>query len=362
MKKLWENIWFRFFVTIGFFALFLWACFELRSILIPLAMAFIVAYIFDPVVDVFERKKISRTITIAALLTLLVAIFAGLMLIIIPRLVRESADLLQAFQKNLPAIQAKIESLATEFGNSDLAERLTEDIEAALGSLQNHVPKILQSMERVFTRVVSSTFGFIGAIANFVLFAVVTVYLLKDFDTITARAKELIPPTNKDSILGILQKIDANLKSFFRGQIIVCTVLAVIYAIGLSIVGVPFALLLALIGGYGQIVPYMGTALGLLPAVVLAFVEYGDIWHPLGAIAAFAVGQSLEGFVITPKIMGETVGLHPVVIILSILVFGNLLGFLGILIAVPMAAVLKVLLTEALEQYKKSSFFTGPET
>ena len=156
-----------------------------------------------------------------------------------------------------------------------------------------------------------------------------------------------------------MEKIDSNLKSFFRGQMITCTILAVIYSVGLSIVGVPFALLIGILGGYGQIVPYMGTVIAIVPAVLLALIEFGDVTHPLLAATVFVVGQTLEGFVITPKIMGKTVGLHPVVIILAILVFGNLLGFLGILIAVPLAAVLKVILGEAVTRYRQSSLFSA---
>jgi predicted PurR-regulated permease PerM len=137
----------------------------------------------------------------------------------------------------------------------------------------------------------------------------------------------------------------------------VCTILAVFYLIGLTLVGVPYAVLLGLVGGYGQIIPYMGLILAMFPAMLLALLKYGDLLHPLLAGVVYVVGQMLEGSVITPRIMSGKVGLHPVVVIISILVFGKILGFLGILIAVPLTTVLLVLLQEVFIRYKKSSLY-----
>jgi predicted PurR-regulated permease PerM len=359
LGTLWDNIWVRFITVLGLSALLLWLCYELRQILIPLALAFIVAYIFHPAVDFLERHKIPRAITIAVLLLLILAVFATTLLVVIPRLIRQSVDFVQSFQNSFPEIQQDLQSAVGRFGGSQLAERFSSNLDELLGALRSHLPQVLESIRTILVSIITHTFGLIGAIANFLLFAVVSVYLLNDFNRIIAKAEGLIPLTRKESFLGIMKKIDANLKSFFRGQLITCTILAIIYSVGLSIVGVPFALLIGILGGYGQIVPYMGTALAVVPAVLLALIEFGDFVHPLLAAMVFVVGQTLEGFVITPKIMGQTVGLHPVVIILAILVFGTLLGFLGILVAVPLAAVLKVVLGEAVARYKRSGLFSA---
>jgi len=361
-KRLWDNIWLRLVVFVVLAAVLLWFCYILRQILIPLTLAFIVAYIFDPVIDVLEKRKIPRAISIAILLVLILVILAGSLLIVIPKLVQESIDFVQSFQESFPAIEKKVAGLVGKYSDSALAERFQTDMEAMLGQLQEHVPQMLQALQGVLVSIASRTAGIVGSIINFLLFAVVSVYLLKDFDTITEKARELIPPARRDTILTIMGKIDVNLRGFFRGQILVCTILAAIYFVGLSIVGVPFAYLIALLGGYGQIVPYLGTALGIVPAVLLALVEHGDLVHPIGALVVFAIGQTAEGFFITPKIVGDQVGLHPVVIIIAILVFANLLGFLGVLFAVPLAAVLKVMLDEALARYKQSTLFSGSDT
>ena len=352
----------RLLIGLAVFAALLWFSYLLRSVLIPLMLAFITAYIFDPVIDFFEKRKVRRTIAIAALLFLLIAALAASVLVIVPRLIDQTAELVRSFQEGFPKLQEKLLAIASKFGDSDLAERFSADIESLFATLKSHVPQILESIGGGLSMVLAGTLGMMGAIVNFLLFAVVSVYLLLDFDKITANARELIPPAYKEKILEIVEKIDGNLRAFFRGQIVVCTFLAVFYFIGLSLLGVPYALPIALAGGYGQIVPYLGTALAVLPAAAFALIKFGDWFHPLGALGVIALGQILEGFVITPRIMSEKVGLHPVVIILAILVFSQLLGFLGILFAVPMAAVLKVLLDEALARYKQSSLFTGPDT
>ena len=248
-----------------------------------------------------------------------------------------------------------------KLGGTDFAERLNSNIEPLFNTLKSHVPQMLESVGAGLATVLAGTLGALGVIANLLLFAVVSVYLLLDFDKITAKIRELIPPAYKQKTLEIAEKINTNLRAFFRGQIVVCTFLAVFYFIGLSLLGVPYALPIALAGGYGQIVPYLGTALAVVPAVLFAFLSSGGWFTPLGALAVIALGQTLEGFIITPRIMSEKVGLHPVVIILAILVFSQLLGFLGLLFAVPMAAALKVLIEEALSRYKQSSLFAGPD-
>jgi len=362
LSKVWDNVWVRFAVGAVAFALLLWLCYLLRQILIPLTLAFIVAYIFDPVIDFLEKRKVRRTMAVGALLFLFVAGFAAAFLVIIPKLITQTADLVQSFQEGFPELKDKLLAFATKFGDSGLAERFSSDVESLFEALKSQVPRMLESVGGVLSAVAAGTLGFVGSIVNFLLFTVVSVYLLLDFDKITAGIRELIPPVYKEKTLEICGKIDANLRAFFRGQMVVCTFLAVFYFIGLSLLRVPYALPIALAGGYGQIVPYLGTALAILPAGLFALIKFGDVFHPAAALGVIALGQTLEGFVITPRIMSEKVGLHPVIIILAILVFGNLLGFLGVLFAVPLAATLKVVMEETVARYKQSSLFKSTDS
>jgi predicted PurR-regulated permease PerM len=362
LDKIRDNIWVRLAIGVTIFALFLWLSYLLRQILIPLMLAFIVAYIFDPVIDFLEERKVPRAAAIGGILFVLIAIFAVSLFVVIPKVAIKSAELMDSFQKGFPELQEKLYHVVEKFAGVHGSERFVSDIESLFEALKRYVPQMLESVSVVLSTVVSGTLGAVGWIVNFLLFAVVSVYLLLDFDKITEKMRELVPPAYKEKTLEIVGKIDENLRAFFRGQIVVCTFLAVFYFIGLSLLGVPYALPIALAGGYGQIVPYLGTALAVLPAAVFALIEFGDWFHPFGALAVIALGQTMEGFVITPRIMSEKVGLHPVVIILAILVFSQLLGFLGVLFAVPIAAILKVLVEDAVARYKQSSLFANPDS
>lgn len=357
MKEILQNIWFRFLLLIALVVLLGWIGYSLRGILIPLVFAFIVAYVFNPLVDYLQNRRIPRPVTIALLLLIILGSIAGALVVIIPEFVRETIQLAGLVQKNIPKIQQGIQELFGKYGGNPLVESLDKYVRSALDALQQNMPQILRSAEAVFAGAVSYTFNIIGFIVNFVLFAVVSVYLLKDFHLVTARAEELIPVSHRATVLDVAAKINGKLRGFFRGQLLVGTILAVIYFIGLALVGVPYALLLALVGGYGQIIPYMGLILAMLPAMLLALVKHGDFVHPLLAAMVYVFGQTMEGMIITPRVMADKVGLHPVVVILSILIFGKLLGFLGILVAVPLTTVLLVLLQEALVRYKDSRFY-----
>ena len=202
-----------------------------------------------------------------------------------------------------------------------------------------------------------STFLFVG---NFVLFAFVAIYLLKDYDHIVAHGDSLVPHRYRLKVRDIMGRIDRQLRSFLRGQFMVCCCLGTMYAIGLSIAGAPFALLLALFGAIASFVPYLGLVLTIGPAVILTIFYYSGIdWHLAGVLITFAVAQFLEGNFLTPKIVGSQVGLGPVWVILAIMIFSSTLGFIGLLLAVPIAAVLKVLAEEGLRLYRDSEFYSA---
>lgn len=203
-------------------------------------------------------------------------------------------------------------------------------------------------------------FLFIG---NFVLFAFVAIYLLKDYDHIVAYGDSLVPLRYRPKVRDVMGRIDRQLRSFLRGQFMVCCCLGTMYAIGLTISGAPFAILLAIFGALASFVPYLGLILTIGPAVVLTVLFHGGVdWHVLGVLVTFAVAQFLEGNFLTPKIVGSQVGLGPVWVILAIMIFSSTLGFIGLLLAVPIAAILKVLAEEGLDYYRTSSFFVGEDS
>ena len=196
-------------------------------------------------------------------------------------------------------------------------------------------------------------------LANFALFAFVAGYLLRDFYGLIAGAGELVPPKHRDKTVSIVSQINDQMRSFLRGQITVCLCLGAMYAVGFLIARTPFAILIAGFGTVASFVPFLGVTMVALISVSLTVLQFGLDWHVVVALATIITAQTLEGNVLTPRIVGDQVGLNPVWVILAILVFGNFLGFLGLLLAVPIAAAMKVLVVEAVAYYRKSAVFRG---
>jgi len=209
----------------------------------------------------------------------------------------------------------------------------------------------------VFQRIGNAIVGLILTLANVALFAFVAGYLLKDFDSVTAAAGELIPPKYREKTIDITKQIDAQLRAFFRGQLTVAMFLGAMYAIGFWLAGTPLALMIGAFGLVASFVPYLGVVLTSVLAISLTLLAHGIDYQLIGVFITIGLAQFLEGNVLTPKIVGEQVGLNPVWVILAVLVFGNMLGFLGLLIAVPTAAALKVLVVEAVAYYKRSPVY-----
>jgi len=366
----------------------------LRPVLVPLFFAFIVAYVFDPVVDFFERRRVRRMITIIGLGLAGLAATIAAPLYLLPSVIHESEAVVKVARERMNAVDAQaqrhaldewlhklpLESLVDSLGWAPEGLAAEEDYdplavivekagtairERTADVLRDYGARIVDVGQRAGTGVaglVASAgrrlVGLVLAIGNFALFAFVAGYLLRDYDRIVAAAGELVPPARRLRVFGVMGKIDAQLRGFMRGQALVCLFLAVFYATGLTIAGVPFGLFLGLAGGAASFVPYLGLALTILPATVLCIVQQGGVdWHLAAVAGTFVVGQMLESMVITPKVVGESVGLGPVWVILAVLVFGSALGLLGLLLAVPVAATLKVLIGEAVTEYKGSAFY-----
>ena len=406
-QKIFENVWIRTFAVFCALALFFTLCYFLKGILISLFLAFTIAYIFDPLVDfisnrklLFSKKYVPRGLAVAILLTGIVLIVGGLLTYTIPKTVSGIQSVGIALKEQYPKYQQRVENIIEEYSDTEIGTFLksklgiqtikeTEikekkpqeqevkevkevkeigtkesvdtrySIPEPLLNMKKYVPQALDFVLGIVKNIFYSTFGFFGIVMNVVVFGVVMVYLLKDFDIIISKGKELLPVSKKEEISGIISKIDENLKAFFRGQFTVCIILSVIYGIGLTIIGVPMSFLIAIVGGFGNIIPYVGIMLGLIPALLLTFIQFHDMTHLLFVGLVFGVGQFLESTVITPKIVGTKLGLNPVAIILAILICGQMLGFLGLLLAVPIASVAKVLIDEGINKYKETKLFKG---
>ncbi|MGR3319382.1 MAG: AI-2E family transporter, partial [Candidatus Anammoxibacter sp.] len=368
-QKILENVWVRLIILIGLGVLFFVACGFLKSILISLFLAFTVAYIFDPIVDFIETRKklfpgvrIPRGLAICILLTGIIVVTAGLLAYALPKTVNGVQQVGSTLKLRFPTYRSNIGELIDNYTSEEIASFLkntlgidgdgdinneskqqnveigkssetekevnvTENRGQMLESLINlkkYSPKVAKFVSNMAKKVFESTFGIFGIIINFFIFGVVTVYLLRDFDKITAKVRDLIPVSRRDKVSEIFSKIDVNLKEFFRGQITVCLILSLIYSIGLTIVGVPLSFVLGFVAGFGNVIPYVGTVVGLGLAMVITFFQFHDIQHLVLVGLVFGIGQLLEGIVITPKIIGSKLGLSPVVVIISILIWSQL--------------------------------------
>lgn len=410
-QKILDNVWIRAFLILCAIAIFFTFCYFLKGILISLFLAFTIAYIFDPVVDFLSKtgkRYVPRGLAIAIMLVGILLVVGGLLTYTVPKTITGIQHVGIKLKEQSPKYFESAERIIGGFGDSEIGEFLKsqlgieakkeEEVESKqieeevkkgksngdeidvnetkvlapektvtgkppipefVIQMKKHVPQVLNIMLGILKKMFFSTFGLFGVIMNIVVFGVVTVYLLKDFNSIMSKGKDLLPVNRKEKISGIMSKIDGNLKAFFRGQFTVCIILSVIYGIGLTIIGVPMSYLLAALGGFGNIIPYIGLASGLIPALILTFIQFQDITHLLLVGLVFGIGQFLEGTVITPKIVGTKLGLNPVAIILAILVCSQVLGFLGLLLAVPIASVIKVLIDEGIIKYKDTNFFKG---
>ena len=400
-QKLLENVWIRALSILCVLALFLTLCYFLKGILISFFLAFTVAYIFDPVVDfiserkvVFAKTRVPRGLSVAILLISVFLVMGGLLTYTVPKTVSGIQRVGTALKEQYPKYQEKVGKVIEEYGDTEVGiflksklqiqttdeteikdEKSQEQevkevttkgpVDVKYGipdpvlKMKKYVPVAMNFVLGIMKNVFYSTFGFFGIVMNVVVFGVVMVYLLKDFDLAMSKGEELLPASKKEKISGIISKIDGNLKAFFRGQMAVCAILSIIYGIGLTIIGIPMSFLLAFVGGFGNMIPYVGIGFGLIPAIILAFIQFQDITHILLVGLVFGIGQFLEGTVMTPKIVGDKLGLHPVAIILSILICGQILGFLGLLLAVPIASIVKVLIDEGIVKYKNTKLYKG---
>lgn len=356
-KEVKKNLWVKVSIIIAVLAVTLLVCIKISDILCSLVLAFIIAYIFSPFIDALERIKIPRSMGVVLTLGLFLLIIGSIILYVTPRIISELtylADQLPEFRDYMITLFAKLENIKIPEEAQSMFSELVERTKNGLSGIAQEIPiKGIELLKGLFLNIVN----LFSYLLNIIIFGVVTIYLLKDFDKVKEGILNIVPDNFKKNIILIFTKIDFNLKAFFRGQLIVCLILAFIYTSGLAILGVNSALLIGLVGGFSNLIPYFGLFLGMIPAIILSLIEFQNIFHLLGVMSIFLIGQFVEGVLITPKVIGKKIGLNPISIIISIMLFGRLFGILGVLFAIPLIATLKVVGEMLLEQYKYSKFY-----
>ena len=323
----------------------------LGDVILPFVLGGAIAYLLDPIADRLERLGLSRIVSVGIITLFAAFIFILLVLLVIPTLIQQTAALIDT----APDLFNRLQTFLTE--------RFPQLLEAD-STIRQQLIAIGESIQSkggdVVNGVVSSALGLINVVILLVVVPVVAFYLLLDWDNMTAKIDDMLPRDHVDVVRRLAAQIDNTLASFLRGQGTVCLILGSYYAVALMLAGLNFGLVVGFVAGLISFIPYVGALVGGALAIGLALFQFWGDWLSIGLVAGiFAVGQFLEGNILTPKLVGNSIGLHPVWLIFALSVFGSLFGFVGMLVAVPVAAVIGVLARYAIEQYKDSRLYRG---
>ncbi len=329
-----------------------------RRVVAPFFIAFALAYLLDPLVDRLESCKLSRT---ASVLVLMLAFFffaTGATMLLVPILSTQAESLV----KNIPAyvgiFREWVRPVADLISGLDSA-KVEEFLDAGLSRFGELPMKVLQFSGNLIWGSISNLFNLILMLANMVIIPVVMFYLLRDFDVINKKLSALVPPRFQEKTIDTVREIDRVLSRFVRGQLMVAGLMGVMYSAGLFLCGTPMSLSLGMMAGLLNLVPYLGLILGFVPAALLTYMHTGE-WLPvLGVAGVFAFAQVVESMFITPRVVGNNIGLHPAAVIFAVLLGGELFGITGMILGVPGVAVLNVLLSRGIARYKTSSLYSS---
>lgn len=323
-----------------------WLANALSSVILPLAVAGIIAYLLDPLVDFLERKKVPRTRAILLVFFVAVMLVAILLATVVPQLIVETRDLVE----KIPEYSQKFRTYLSEnLAHSSFGMRAKEALDSEFGAdLQSWLTKSAPLVSGWLLTQLTKVASWAGLLIGLLLVPVYTFYFLMEKKGIQRSWTDYLPIYEskvKQEIVFIIRAINDCLIVFFRGQVLVALCTGTLLTIGFLSMRLPYAVLLGVIAGLLGIIPYLGVALSIIPAVILAIVQFGNWWAPLIVVGIFGIVQLLEGFVISPKIIGDRVGLHPLTIIIAVMVGTTLLGgILGGVLAIPLTAALRTLM------------------
>ncbi len=323
----------------------------LGDVILPFVLGGAIAYFLDPVADRLETMGLSRVLATVVITVFALILFVLVALLIVPTLVEQTISLVNS----APEILSKLQNFLTDRFPAlmDADSNLRQTLDGLGQAIQSKGGELVNT-------VLSSAMSLLNIVLLMVIVPVVAFYMLLDWDNMVAKIDSFLPLDHAPVVRQIAAEVDRTLSSFIRGQGTVCLTMGVFYAIGLMLVGLQFGLLVGAFAGLITFIPYIGALIGGALAIGLGLFQFWGDWVSLGLVAGvFAVGQALEGNVITPKLVGNSVGLHPVWLMFALSVFGTLFGFVGMLVAVPVAAIIGVLIRFGIGQYQGGRLFKG---
>ena len=344
------------FWTIGLIVLLV-AMYFLSSVLLPFAAGMAVAYLLDPTCDKLESWGLSRTLATVLVTLGFVLLLLIFLLLVGPLLINQLLSLLEALPRVVDGLHGKLQSVFLA-----LQDRFDGDImQQVRESLQGSVGKAVDWFTKLIGQIISGGVALVNLLSLIFITPIVAFYLLRDWDKMVARIDGWLPRHSHDTLVSLLKEADGIIASYIRGQALVCVVLGGFYMVGLLLAGLQYGLVVGLVSGLLSFVPFVGSITGLVLSVGLALVQFDEFYRVLIVAGIFFLGQFLEGNFITPKLVGDSTQLHPVWVIFALLAGGALFGFLGVLLAIPVAAVIGVLVRFALKQYMNSSLYGAPQ-
>ncbi len=343
--------------AVAFFAL--WVLWLLAPVLTPFAVAALLGWMGDPLADRLEARGLSRNTAVILVFAMMSTVALIGLLVLVPMIERQIVTLIESLPKYrdwllgtlVPAIEHRLHLNISGYLDPDNLFEL----------VRSHWSQAGDFASQVLSYVSKSGFALLAMAANVVLIPVLTFFFLRDWDLFVGRVESLVPRDHIETVHRLASESSQMLREFLRGQLLVMLVLALLYAVGLRLVGLELGILIGLLGGLFTFVPYLGPATIIVLGSIAALVQFGDWQHIAGVAVVFAVGQVIESYWLTPKLVGNRIGLHPVAVIFAVMAGGQLFGFLGMLMALPVAAVANVLLRYARERYTASKLYGGEQ-
>ena len=334
-----------------------WLLWLLAPVMTPFVIAAMLGWLGDPVVDRLEAAGRSRGTAVGIVFSLMTVLFVLVLLLLVPMVQRQVVTLVDSMPRYqawlvgtvMPWVEARTHLDLHRWLDVDYAGRMIREHWEGAGG-------IARTMLGYLTR---SGSLLIGLALNAVMVPVLAFFFLRDWDVLVARIGALVPRAHVEAVTRLARESEAVLGGFLRGQFMVMLILGVMYAAGLQVVGLDLGILIGLIAGLLTFVPYVGPASLLVLGGIAALAQFGDWQHVTGVLVVFAVGQVIESYWLTPKLVGDRIGLHPMAVIFAVLAGGQLFGFLGMLLALPVAAVANVMLRYAQERYRESHLYAG---
>ncbi|MCB9973328.1 MAG: AI-2E family transporter [Rhodospirillales bacterium] len=333
--------------------LFFWL---FQDMLLPFILGAIIAYLIDPIVERLDRvQNLKRPVAVLAILMSFLAILGGLLAILVPLMIREATQLVN----DLPGMVDHIVGLSDpwiSFFQDKLGLSSQKDLKTVMS---NHWGEALKAGGMAGDLLKSVGQGILGFFTTVIFTVIISYFMLNEWPKMAKWMGSMIPRPYQDQTLLLAKDINQKLSGFIRGQLTVAFLLGVAYAIALALAGLNYGILIGFMSGVLGVIPMVGSVVGLIVSVGVAFIQEGSLSY-VGLIAGiFLAGQVIEGNFLTPKIVGDSVGLHPLWVFFALLAGGTLMGIVGMLIAVPVAAIVSVLLRFAIEQYKQSVYYRG---